>query len=84
MHCEKNNVQCEGYQPRDVWQSGKQKALAKAQRRWSVEGPAPLPTIMPGVENEMDWYLYEHFNLRVSCVLTLRPEVSNPFKGKQF
>lgn len=27
MHCQKNNVHCEGYPPKDYWQSGRQRAL---------------------------------------------------------
>lgn len=80
VHCEKNNVQCEGYHPKDIWQSGRQKALARTQRRWSQDGPSPLPSIVPGVDDELDWHLFEHFYYVLSNLLSVHPEVHNPFR----
>lgn len=52
-----------------------------AQRRWSSVGPAPLPNLMPGVENDIDWLFFEHFNLKLSNLLSVHPEINNPFRG---
>ncbi|KAF1816221.1 C6 transcription factor [Eremomyces bilateralis CBS 781.70] len=78
-HCIKNNVTCEGYPPRDYWQSGRQR-LMKVARRNSHESPRTLPTLIDGVENDMDWLLLNHFQLGVSKVLSLCMERNNPFK----
>ncbi|KAF2834803.1 hypothetical protein M501DRAFT_999808 [Patellaria atrata CBS 101060] len=76
--CQKNNVHCEGYQPKEYWKSGKQKALEG--RRASIGIPKELPQLIVGVEDEVDRFFLDHFNYNVSRVLSLFTEKHNPFK----
>ena len=80
LHCQKNNVHCEGYPPKDYWKPGKQ---FKKDRRMSViERPRDLPQLIPAIENDVDWFFFEHFNMHLSRVLSLFTDRQNPFKGK--
>ncbi|KAE9993147.1 hypothetical protein EG327_006326 [Venturia inaequalis] len=74
--CRKNNVHCEGYPPKDYWQSGKQRVIKG--RKFSID--KPLPYMIQGIENDTDWFFFEHFNRHLSCVLSLYTERNNPFK----
>jgi hypothetical protein len=76
MSCEKNNVVCEGYPPKDYWQSGKQRTIKG--RTSSVD--RPLPDLIQGIENDTDWFFFKHFNDHLSRVLSLLTERNNPFK----
>jgi Fungal Zn(2)-Cys(6) binuclear cluster domain len=79
LHCQKNNVHCEGYPPKDYWKPGKQN---KKDRRLSIiERPRDLPQLIPAVETEVDWFFFEHFNMHLSRVLSLFTDRQNPFKG---
>ncbi|KAF2402550.1 hypothetical protein EJ06DRAFT_345205 [Trichodelitschia bisporula] len=78
LHCQKNNVHCEGYPPKDYWQGGKQR-LVKS-RGASVDRPRELPLLIEGIETELDWFLFNHFNLNLSRVLSLFTDKQNPFK----
>ena len=97
LHCQKNNVVCEGYPPKDYWQSGKQRANkgrsclvyarasdanANIDRRVSLSRPPrELPVMVQGLENDIDWFFFDHFNMQVSRVLSLHTDKNNPFKG---
>jgi hypothetical protein len=37
---------------------------------------------MPGVDDELDWHLFEHFYHVLSNLLSIHPEVNNPFRRK--
>jgi hypothetical protein len=96
--CEKNNVQCEGYPIRRIWVGGKQKTIYKgkptslgglradptATNKWIVSGPARLPNIIQGVESQLDWEFFEHFNKTLSKVLTVNRDKNNPFQGTEY
>ncbi|KAK7516171.1 fungal-specific transcription factor domain-containing protein [Phyllosticta citriasiana] len=75
MHCQKNNVVCEGYPPREYWKSGKQRATA---RHGTLEPPS-LPLIINGVENNVDREFFSYFADYVSCKLSLWHDENNPF-----
>jgi hypothetical protein len=51
-------------------------------KRWAEQGPSPLPPFMPGIEIELDWKFYQHYNEILSKRLNLSPEDGNPFVGK--
>ncbi|KAF2088528.1 hypothetical protein K490DRAFT_39417 [Saccharata proteae CBS 121410] len=73
IHCQKNNVHCEGYPPKEYWKSGKQ--------RQSIEIPhRDLPILIEGVETDLDRYFLDHFNFNISKVLSLFTDQRNPFK----
>ncbi|KAI9837822.1 MAG: hypothetical protein M1819_006756 [Sarea resinae] len=77
LNCQKNNVACEGYTPKETWKSGKQKV---AEARRSSARPHSLPCLIDGIETELDRYFLDHFVNIVSKVLTLINDESNPFK----
>ncbi len=78
-HCRKNNVHCEGYPPKTYWGGGKGKT--NKERRLSViDGPRELPVLIGGIESDLDWFFFEHFNLQMSRVLSLWTDKHNPFK----
>ncbi|KAF2878079.1 fungal-specific transcription factor domain-containing protein [Massariosphaeria phaeospora] len=77
MSCQKNNIHCEGYRPIEVWKSGKERA-AEA-RKMSSDVAFQLPPLMEGVENDLDRLLLQHFASRVSNVLSLHGDETNPF-----
>ncbi|KAF2807685.1 uncharacterized protein BDZ99DRAFT_62615 [Mytilinidion resinicola] len=79
IHCQKNNVHCEGYPPKDYWRSGKQRAIIEG-RRVSFDRPRELPLLIEGVETDLDRFFLDHFNFNVSRVLSLFTDKQNPFK----
>ncbi|KAF2435999.1 hypothetical protein EJ08DRAFT_691893 [Tothia fuscella] len=70
LHCQKNNVHCEGYPPKDYWQG----------RTMSIDRPRELPLLIEGIETETDWFFFDHFNMHLSRVLSLFTDRQNPFK----
>ncbi|KAL3462978.1 fungal-specific transcription factor domain-containing protein [Aspergillus heterothallicus] len=78
LNCQKNAVVCEGYPPKEIWRSGKQK-LEEATRNNSVISRS-LPILIDGIETDMDRKLLDHFVYGFSRVLTLINDDSNPFK----
>ncbi|KAF1983487.1 hypothetical protein K402DRAFT_162654 [Aulographum hederae CBS 113979] len=76
LHCQKNNVHCEGYPPKDFWQSGR----SKKGRTMSIDGPRELPILIEGIESDLDRFFFEHFSVNVSRVLSLFTDKHNPFK----
>lgn len=36
LHCQKNNVHCEGYPPKEFWKSGKQRTLGMVERPTAI------------------------------------------------
>ncbi|KZF21761.1 hypothetical protein L228DRAFT_159356 [Xylona heveae TC161] len=77
LNCQKNSVVCEGYQIPERWKSGKQKA-EEIQRQAIRQHP--LPVLVDGIETDIDRVFLDHFVHRVSRVLTLINDESNPFK----
>ncbi|KAL4782395.1 fungal-specific transcription factor domain-containing protein [Aspergillus varians] len=77
LNCQKNAVVCEGYPPKEIWKSGKQK-LEDARTQTTVY--RSLPILIDGIETEMDRKLLDHFVYGFSRVLTLINDDSNPFK----
>ncbi|KAJ5341260.1 hypothetical protein N7541_010384 [Penicillium brevicompactum] len=79
LNCQKNAVVCEGYPPKEIWKSGRQKmAVAQSQSLASV--PRSLPLLIDGIETEVDRRFLDHFVYGFSRVLTLINDDSNPFK----
>lgn len=78
-HCRKNNVVCEGYPPKTYWGGGKGKGN-KERRLSVVNGPRDLPQLIEGLESELDWFFFDHFNTQMSRVLSLWTDKNNPFK----
>lgn len=37
--------------------------------------------MVPGLENDVDWFFLDHFNKHLSRVLSLFTDKNNPFKG---
>jgi hypothetical protein len=72
MNCEKNNVVCDGYEPKQPWKSGKQKALVRS----SV--PTELPMLVDGIDGAVDQLFFHHFTTHVGKVLSLTDH-QNPF-----
>ncbi|KAE8549724.1 hypothetical protein EYB25_008248 [Talaromyces marneffei] len=81
LNCQKNAVVCEGYPPKEIWKSGKQK-MADAVRRSSISLllPRGLPILIDGIETDVDRRFLDHFVFDFSRVLTLINDDSNPFK----
>ncbi|KAI6789186.1 hypothetical protein KC367_g1348 [Hortaea werneckii] len=73
INCEKNNVVCDGYEPKQPWRSGRQRALTV---RHSI--PAELPMLVEGVEGSVDQMFFHHFTAQVGKVLSLTDH-QNPF-----
>ncbi|KAL2863612.1 Zn(II)2Cys6 transcription factor [Aspergillus lucknowensis] len=78
LNCQKNAVVCEGYPPKEIWRSGKQK-LEEAARNSSIITRS-LPILIDGIETDIDRKLLDHFVYGFSRVLTLINDDSNPFK----
>ncbi|PKY08264.1 hypothetical protein P168DRAFT_246682 [Aspergillus campestris IBT 28561] len=78
LNCQKNAVVCEGYPPKEIWKSGRQK-LEDAVRNSSIVA-CTLPLLIDGVETDIDRRFLDHFVYGFSRVLTLINDDSNPFK----
>ena len=76
MNCEKNNVVCDGYTPRETWQSGKQKHSQAVSMYSQI--PAELPMLVEGVDGTVDQLFFQHFTCQVGKVLSLTDR-QNPF-----
>ncbi|KAJ5551155.1 hypothetical protein N7535_000902 [Penicillium sp. DV-2018c] len=79
LNCQKNAVVCEGYPPKEIWKSGRQRqADARSQSLASI--PRSLPLLIDGIETDIDRRFLDHFVYGFSRVLTLINDDSNPFK----
>ncbi|CCX05347.1 fungal-specific transcription factor domain-containing protein [Pyronema domesticum] len=92
-NCVKNSVVCEGYPEKTVWQPGRQRGEGREDTFFSSSGESlsfavrraasvisrSLPTLIDGLQTPMDQHLLDHFTHRVSRILTLFDEESNPF-----
>ncbi|KAF2457394.1 fungal-specific transcription factor domain-containing protein [Lineolata rhizophorae] len=77
VHCQKNNVHCEGYPPKDYWRPGK---YNRVDGTVTVSSPRDLPILIDGVETDLDRVFLDHFNYNLSRVLSLFTDSHNPFK----
>ncbi|KAL1986611.1 hypothetical protein VTN96DRAFT_5989 [Rasamsonia emersonii] len=80
LNCQKNAVVCEGYPPKEIWKSGKQKMEDAARRNSLTALPRGLPFLIDGIETDIDRRFLDHFVYDFSRVLTLINDDSNPFK----
>ncbi|CAG7988893.1 unnamed protein product [Penicillium olsonii] len=79
LNCQKNAVVCEGYPPKEIWKSGRQK-MANVRSQSLASMPRSLPLLIDGIETEVDRRFLDHFVYGFSRVLTLINDDSNPFK----
>lgn len=80
LHCQKNNVHCEGYPPKEFWKSGKQKTSFSVVSRRASAVPTGLPVLIDGIETDIDRKFLDHFHFNVSRVLSLFDDIEgNPF-----
>ncbi|PYH63578.1 Zn(II)2Cys6 transcription factor [Aspergillus vadensis CBS 113365] len=77
LNCQKNAVVCEGYPPKEIWKSGKQKLEDVRTQNMVARS---LPLLIDGIETEIDRRFLDHFVYGFSRVLTLINDDSNPFK----
>ncbi|BDD56763.1 hypothetical protein MAP00_002188 [Monascus purpureus] len=80
LNCQKNAVVCEGYPPKEVWKSGRQKMEEAARNFCTALVPRALPILIDGIETDIDRRFLDHFVFGLSRVLTLINDDSNPFK----
>ncbi|EAW09536.1 Zn(II)2Cys6 transcription factor [Aspergillus clavatus NRRL 1] len=80
LNCQKNAVVCEGYPPKEIWKSGKQKMEDARSKAILAAVPRSLPLLIDGVETEIDRRFLDHFVHGFSRVLTLINDDTNPFK----
>lgn len=80
LNCQKNAVVCEGYPPKEIWKSGRQRVADAVRTQSLVTIPRNLPLLIDGVETEIDRRFLDHFVYGFSRVLTLINDDSNPFK----
>ncbi|RMJ24123.1 C6 transcription factor [Aspergillus sp. HF37] len=80
LNCQKNAVVCEGYPPKEIWKSGRQKFETATRTQSLIFLPRSLPLLIDGIETETDRRLLDHFVYGFSRVLTLINDDSNPFK----
>ncbi|KAL1967568.1 hypothetical protein VTN77DRAFT_3083 [Rasamsonia byssochlamydoides] len=80
LNCQKNAVVCEGYPPKEIWKSGKQKMEDAVRRNSLTALPRGLPFLIDGIETDIDRRFLDHFVYDFSRVLTLINDDSNPFK----
>lgn len=76
LACEKNNVVCEGYEPKQQWRGGKDRAVTVAIRANKI--PPSLPLLVNGVDGAVDQLFFQHFTCNVSKVLSVN-DYQNPF-----
>ncbi|CAK7563564.1 MAG: hypothetical protein SEPTF4163_001433 [Sporothrix epigloea] len=79
MNCEKNAVVCEGYQEKQLWKSGKEKAEEEFLKNNSLSVFTMQP-IFTGLEIAEDRVLWRHYNDRTSAVFTVEGEHNNAFR----
>ncbi|KAJ5629054.1 hypothetical protein N7490_011282 [Penicillium lividum] len=80
LNCQKNAVVCEGYPPKEIWKSGRQRVADAVRTQSLVTVPRNLPFLIDGIETEIDRRFLDHFVYGFSRVLTLINDDSNPFK----
>ncbi|KAJ6115692.1 hypothetical protein N7523_006109 [Penicillium sp. IBT 18751x] len=80
LNCQKNAVVCEGYPPKEIWKSGRQRIADANRTQTLVTVPRSLPLLIDGIETEIDRRFLDHFVYGFSRVLTLVNDDSNPFK----
>ncbi|MCJ1285744.1 hypothetical protein MMC26_005085 [Xylographa opegraphella] len=78
LNCQKNAVVCEGYTPKQVWRSGKDRTTEV--RRVSFTVPRGLPFLVDGIETDVDRRFLDHFVYKLSHLFTLHDASTNPFK----
>lgn len=79
MNCEKNAVVCEGYDEKQIWKSGRERAGEERMQH----DTRPIVTIQPifhGVETAEDLIFWKHYVTHLSNVLTVEGEAKNAFK----
>ncbi|CAK7227615.1 hypothetical protein SCUCBS95973_006602 [Sporothrix curviconia] len=79
MNCEKNAVVCEGYQEKQLWKSGKERAEEELMKNQSL----PIITMQPiftGLETAEDRVFWKHYNDHLSAVFTVEGEHNNAFR----
>lgn len=84
MNCEKNSVTCEGYSPKTIWKSGKEKAEEATRLRRSGSFTLPniqLPPMINGIETEGDRMFFQHYITRLSLKFTVEGEDNSAFKN---
>jgi hypothetical protein len=79
FQCQKNNVVCEGYAPKERWKSGREREAEETARKFKFEIPIELPILIDGVETDLDRRLLSHFIENASRVLSLHGDKRNPF-----
>ncbi|KAJ5835142.1 hypothetical protein N7447_001168 [Penicillium robsamsonii] len=80
QNCQKNAVVCEGYPPKEIWKSGRQRLADVARSQSLTAVPRSLPLLIDGIETDVDRRFLDHFVYGFSRVLTLINDDSNPFK----
>jgi hypothetical protein len=75
LACEKNNVVCEGYDPKQQWRGGKERTVAIQANN---QIPPSLPLLVNGVDGEVDQLFFQHFICNISKVLSVN-DYQNPF-----
>ncbi|KAJ5103721.1 hypothetical protein N7532_004250 [Penicillium argentinense] len=80
LNCQKNAVVCEGYPPKEIWKSGRQKMADAVLTHSLATVPRNLPLLIDGIETDIDRRFLDHFVYGFSRVLTLINDDSNPFK----
>ncbi|KAJ5386121.1 hypothetical protein N7509_008662 [Penicillium cosmopolitanum] len=80
LNCQKNAVVCEGYPPKEIWKSGRQKMADAVLTHSLAAVPRNLPLLIDGIETDIDRRFLDHFVYGFSRVLTLVNDDSNPFK----
>ncbi|XWW96826.1 hypothetical protein V2A60_004806 [Cordyceps javanica] len=80
MNCEKNSVLCEGYNEKQIWKSGKERAEEGRTNRESFTC-VTLPALIQGFDTPEDKIFLSHYLNRLSNVLTVEPESQNAFKN---
>jgi hypothetical protein len=78
LACEKNNVECEGYEPKRQWRGGKEKEKAVAVAIRANTILPSLPLMINGVDGKVDELFFHHFTNNVSKVLSVNDN-QNPF-----
>jgi hypothetical protein len=83
LACEKNNVECEGYEPKRQWRGGKEKEKTVAVAIRANKIPPSLPPFAICVDGAVDQLFLQHFTSNVSQVLSVN-DYQNPFMDHIF